>query len=234
VSTILFSDLVESTSTAARLGDQHWHDVLDAHNAAVRRQLERFEGREVDTTGDGFFAIFEGPAQAIRCAEAMRDVVGRLGLRIRIGIHTGQIELTETGVLGLGVHIGQRVSSLASSARSSSHAPSSTSSPGPASSSPTAENISSREFQEHGEFSLCGPIDVASTRPKPPRPGESRRPVTQGFVSLVARQQTSAKPRGSWCRDGVEPGQRRRRRGARSFRASPPVGDASTGVRSCR
>lgn len=106
VSTILFSDLVESTSTAARLGDEHWHDLLDAHNAAVRRQLERFDGREVATTGDGFFAIFEGPAQAIRCAEAMRDVVARLGLQMRIGIHTGQIELTETGVLGLGVHIG--------------------------------------------------------------------------------------------------------------------------------
>jgi class 3 adenylate cyclase len=142
VSTILFSDLVESTSTAARLGDQHWHDLLEAHNAAVRRQLERFDGREVDTTGDGFFAMFDGPAQAIRCAEAMHDVVGRLGLEMRIGIHTGQIELTETGVVGLGVHIGQRVSSLASSGEILVSRTVVDLLAGPASRSPTAENTS--------------------------------------------------------------------------------------------
>ena len=91
--TLLFTDIVGSTELAARLGDRDWRALLEKHDAAVRRELERFRGHEVNTTGDGFLATFDGPARAIRCACAIRDDVRELGLEIRAGLHTGECEL---------------------------------------------------------------------------------------------------------------------------------------------
>jgi len=93
--------------------DERWSALLERHHDLVRQQLERFRGREVKTTGDGFLATFDGPARAIACACAIRDAVSRLGLGVRAGLHTGEIEITESDVAGIAVHIGQRVSSLA-------------------------------------------------------------------------------------------------------------------------
>lgn len=112
LSTVLFTDIVGSTEMAASLGDRRWRDLLDEHNAAVRRELERFRGREVDVAGDGFLATFDGPARAIRCAAAIGEAVGTLGLRIRAGLHTGEVELSGADVRGIAVHIAARVMAL--------------------------------------------------------------------------------------------------------------------------
>lgn len=114
LATILFTDIVSSTDRAAALGDRAWHELLDAHRALVRVQLDRFRGREVDTAGDGFFAIFDGPARAVHCAIATRDAVRTLGLEIRCGLHTGEVEVQDDHVTGIAVHIGARMISLAS------------------------------------------------------------------------------------------------------------------------
>lgn len=113
LSTVLFTDIVGSTKMAAELGDQRWSDLLERHRASVRRQLHSFHGREVDTSGDGFLATFDGPARGVRCARAIIDDSRRLGIDVRAGLHTGEIELTGTDVAGIAVHIGQRVSALA-------------------------------------------------------------------------------------------------------------------------
>jgi class 3 adenylate cyclase len=113
LATVLFTDIAGSTSRAAELGDLRWHEVLEAHHALVRRQLERFRGREVKVMGDGFLAVFDGPARAIACACAIRDGVRQLGLDVRAGLHTGEIETRDSDVGGMAVHIGQRVASLA-------------------------------------------------------------------------------------------------------------------------
>jgi len=113
LSTVLFSDIVGSTERAARLGDRAWSDVVDAHHAAVRGQLARFRGREIDTAGDGFFAAFDAPARAIRCADNIRDALSRLDLEVRIGIHAGECERVGSGLRGVAVSIGARISSLA-------------------------------------------------------------------------------------------------------------------------
>jgi class 3 adenylate cyclase len=107
--TILFTDMVRSTEKATRLGDRHWRDLLLKHNELVRRELSRFRGREVKTTGDGFLATFDGPARAIRCAEAIRDLLAPLGIDIRAGLHTGECELLENDIGGVAVHIAARV-----------------------------------------------------------------------------------------------------------------------------
>ncbi len=109
LATVLFTDIVGSTQRASELGDRGWAELLAAHHAAVRRELERFRGREIDTTGDGFLAMFDGPARAVRCAVAIRDAVRPLGLEIRAGLHTGEVELADGDVAGMAVHIGQRV-----------------------------------------------------------------------------------------------------------------------------
>jgi class 3 adenylate cyclase/esterase/lipase len=114
LATVLFTDIVESTQRVRDLGDRGWSQLLARHHAAVRRELERFRGREVDTAGDGFLATFDGPARAIRCAVAIRGAVRELGLDVRAGLHTGECELLGDKVAGIAVHIGARVSSLAS------------------------------------------------------------------------------------------------------------------------
>jgi class 3 adenylate cyclase len=113
LTTILFTDLVRSTERAQALGDQRWRDLLEEHNAVVRRALERFRGREVDTAGDGFFATFDGPARAIRCASAIVQAVRQLGLEVRAGVHTGEVEIAGDTVRGISVHTGARVAALA-------------------------------------------------------------------------------------------------------------------------
>jgi class 3 adenylate cyclase len=113
VTTLLFTDIVGSTVRAAALGDRQWRQLLDTHDGAVRRQLQRFGGREVNTAGDGFFATFDGPAKAIRCAYALLDAVAGIGLEIRAGIHTGECEVRGDSFGGLAVHIGARVGALA-------------------------------------------------------------------------------------------------------------------------
>jgi pimeloyl-ACP methyl ester carboxylesterase len=109
LATVLFTDIVASTERAAAMGDRAWRQLLERHHALVRRQLVRFRGKEVDTAGDGFFASFDGPARAIRCACAIADSVRELGLEIRAGLHTGECELVEGKVAGIAVHTGARV-----------------------------------------------------------------------------------------------------------------------------
>jgi class 3 adenylate cyclase len=113
LATVLFTDIVDSTRRAAELGDRDWHALLDAHDAVVRSQLARFRGREVNTSGDGFLAMFDGPQRAIRCAMAIRDAVQALGIQVRAGLHTGECEVRGEDIGGIGVHIGSRVSALA-------------------------------------------------------------------------------------------------------------------------
>jgi pimeloyl-ACP methyl ester carboxylesterase/class 3 adenylate cyclase len=111
--TILFTDIVESTERVVRIGDRRWHELLDAHRSTVRRELERFHGQEVKTTGDGFLATFDGPARAIHCAQAITDKVGADGLEVRAGLHSGECEMLGDDLAGVAVHIGARVSGLA-------------------------------------------------------------------------------------------------------------------------
>jgi len=113
LATVLFTDIVDSTRRAAEMGDRDWHALLDAHDAVVRAQLARFRGREVNTSGDGFLAMFDGPQRAIRCAMAIRDAVQSLGIEVRAGLHTGECEVRGDDIGGIGVHIGARVSALA-------------------------------------------------------------------------------------------------------------------------
>jgi class 3 adenylate cyclase len=113
LATVLFTDIVDSTRWAAEMGDRDWHALLDAHDAVVRAQLARFRGREVNTSGDGFLAMFDGPQRAIRCAMAIRDAVQSLGIQVRAGLHTGECEVRGDDIGGIGVHIGARVSALA-------------------------------------------------------------------------------------------------------------------------
>jgi pimeloyl-ACP methyl ester carboxylesterase len=113
LATVLFTDIVESTAKAAELGDRNWRDLLHEHHAFIRRQLVRYRGRELDTAGDGFFASFDGPARAIRCACAIAEGVSALGIEVRAGLHTGECEVVDGKVGGIAVHIGARVTSVA-------------------------------------------------------------------------------------------------------------------------
>jgi class 3 adenylate cyclase/pimeloyl-ACP methyl ester carboxylesterase len=113
LATVFFTDIVDSTATAAELGDRRWRELLEQHHDTVRRQLARYRGREVDTAGDGFFATFDGPARAIRCACAVTQAVGDLGIEVRAGLHTGECELLDDKVAGIAVSIGARVAARA-------------------------------------------------------------------------------------------------------------------------
>ena len=113
LATLLFTDIVGSTERAAELGDRAWRDLLERHHSLVRRELTRFRGEERDTAGDGFFATFDGPARAIRCAQAAAVAVRELGLEVRAGVHTGECEVHDGKVAGLAVSIGARVAAAA-------------------------------------------------------------------------------------------------------------------------
>jgi class 3 adenylate cyclase len=113
LATVLFTDIVGSTENAARLGDRAWRELLERHHALIRRELVRFRGAELDVAGDGFFARFDGPARAIRCACSVSAAVRDLGIQIRAGLHTGECELVDGKVGGIAVHIGARVAKQA-------------------------------------------------------------------------------------------------------------------------
>jgi class 3 adenylate cyclase len=113
LATVLFTDIVNSTKRAETIGDRAWHDLLGRHNAIVRRELLRHRGREVRTLGDGFLATFDGPARSIRCALAINESVEPLGLQVRAGLHTGEIEVADDDVSGIAVHIASRVATVA-------------------------------------------------------------------------------------------------------------------------
>jgi class 3 adenylate cyclase len=113
LATILFTDIVGSTERAATLGDSAWRQLLERHHAVVRRELARFQGRELDTAGDGFFAAFDGPARAVLAASAIRDSLRPLELEIRAGLHTGECEVSDGKIAGIAVSIGARIASLA-------------------------------------------------------------------------------------------------------------------------
>jgi class 3 adenylate cyclase len=145
LATVLFTDIVGSTEHASALGDRAWKDLLERHHALVREELGRFRGREIDTAGDGFLATFDGPARAVRCATAIVRGTPGIGLQVRAGVHTGEIELMGTGVGGIAVHIGARVAALAG--------------PGEVLVSGTVRDLvagSGIEFEDRGEASLKG------------------------------------------------------------------------------
>jgi class 3 adenylate cyclase len=145
LATILFTDIVGSTERAAQLGDRAWRHLLHEHHVAVRRELSRFRGEELDTAGDGFFAVFDGPARAISCARSIVGAVGELGLDVRAGVHTGECELHEGKVAGIAVSMGARVSAAAA--------------PGEVLVSSTVKDLvagSGIEFDERGSHELKG------------------------------------------------------------------------------
>jgi len=114
LTTVLFTDIVDSTHLAASMGDIGWNDLLEAHHKVIRHELEIFRGHEVKTTGDGFHATFDGPARAIQCSSVIRESTRRLGLDLRIGIHTGECEIRGEALEGVAIHIAARVSAMAS------------------------------------------------------------------------------------------------------------------------
>jgi class 3 adenylate cyclase/pimeloyl-ACP methyl ester carboxylesterase len=145
LATILFTDIVGSTERAATLGDRAWRDLLHEHHVAVRRELSRFRGEELDTAGDGFFAVFDGPARAISCARSIVGEVGTLGLEVRAGVHTGECELHDGKVTGIAVSMGARVSAAAA--------------PGEVLVSSTVKDLvagSGIEFEDRGKHELKG------------------------------------------------------------------------------
>jgi class 3 adenylate cyclase len=111
--TALFTDIVGSTAKAAEIGDRHWRELLGRHHALIRRELVRFRGAELDVAGDGFFARFDGPARAIRCAKSIVGSVGELGIYVRSGLHTDECEIADGKVTGIAVHTGSRVAAHA-------------------------------------------------------------------------------------------------------------------------
>jgi class 3 adenylate cyclase len=145
LATVLFTDIVDSTATSSELGDRRWRELLDRHDAATRRQITRFRGREIKSTGDGFLATFDGPARAVDCAHAIRDSARQLGIEVRSGVHTGEVELRGDDIGGIGVHIAARVAARAEA--------------GTVWVSRTVADLvvgSGLEFEDRGEFELKG------------------------------------------------------------------------------
>ncbi len=110
---VLFTDIVDSAAHAWRLGDRAWCELLERHHLVVRRELARHGGREIDTSGDGFFAVFDGASSAIACAATVRESLRAIGLEVRSGVHAGEFEELESGLAGIGVAIGARIAALA-------------------------------------------------------------------------------------------------------------------------
>jgi class 3 adenylate cyclase len=145
LATVLFTDIVKSTERASALGDRAWKELLERHRALVRHELNRFRGSEIDTAGDGFLATFDGPARAVRCAQAIVQAVRAIGMEVRAGVHTGEIVLIGEGVGGIAVHIGARVAAMAA--------------PNQVLVSATVKDLvagSGIEFDDHGERPLKG------------------------------------------------------------------------------
>ena len=145
LATVLFTDIVGSTELAADLGDRRWRDLLEQHNGLVRRELDRFRGRELSTAGDSFLATFDGPARAVACAVSIRDGSRTLGLQIRFGLHTGELELIGSEIRGIAVHTGARVAAKAE--------------PGEVLASSTVRDLvagSGLEFEDRGSHELKG------------------------------------------------------------------------------
>jgi class 3 adenylate cyclase len=145
LATLLFTDIVGSTDRAAHLGDKRWRDLLDRHDQRVRTAIARFQGREVNTMGDGFVATFDSPSRAIECALAIRETLTATDIGVRAGIHTGEVEVRGNDVAGMAVHIGARVTALAA--------------PGEVLVSSTVKDSvvgSSAEFEQRGEHELKG------------------------------------------------------------------------------
>ena len=113
LATVMFTDIVDSTATAATLGDKGWRDVVEQHHRLVRAMLGRFRGKEIDTAGDGFFATFDGPARGVRCAQAICEAMPDLGIHVRAGVHTGEVESIAGKAGGIAVNVGARIASLA-------------------------------------------------------------------------------------------------------------------------
>jgi class 3 adenylate cyclase len=169
LATVLFTDIVDSTRLATEMGDRRWRDLLEQHHTLVRGQLERFEGREIKTTGDGFLATFDGPTRAAECARAIADEMPSLGIEVRAGLHTGEVELIGEDVGGIGVHLAARISALAG--------------PGEVLASRTVRDLaagSGVDFEPHGRHALKGVPDeweiysVAETPPSATAPGTAR------------------------------------------------------------
>ena len=145
LTTVLFTDIARSTERAAEMGDHEWAGLIERHHAVIRRELNQFQGLEVDTAGDGFLARFDGPARAVRCAIGAGDAVRALGLEIRAGVHTGEVELVGDAIRGVAVHIGARISGLAA--------------PGQVLVSRTVKDLvagSGLRFEDHGLHELKG------------------------------------------------------------------------------
>jgi class 3 adenylate cyclase len=148
LATVLFTDIVGSTERAAEMGDRAWRELLEQHHRLIRRELVRFRGAELDVAGDGFFARFDGPARAVRCACAITEGVRELGLELRAGLHTGECELMDGKVGGIAVHIGARVAKEAQ--------------PGEVLVSSTVKDLvagSGLRFRDHGAAMLKGVAD---------------------------------------------------------------------------
>jgi len=145
LATVLFTDIVGSTERAVALGDRAWRDLLERYHTVVRQEIERYRGREIDSSGDGFLATFDGPARAIRCAKGIRDAVRSLGIEIRAGVHTGECERVDDKLAGVAVHTGARVMTKAG--------------PGEVLVSSTVKDLvagSGLDFREHGTHTLKG------------------------------------------------------------------------------
>jgi class 3 adenylate cyclase len=145
LATLVFTDIVDSTKVAAQVGDRAWRDLLDQHNELVRGELDRFKGREIATTGDGFLATFDGPGKAVRCGLSITGAAATLGIQVRAGVHTGEVDVREADIGGLAVHIAARVAALAA--------------PGEVLVSSTVKDLlvgSGIEFEGRGEHALKG------------------------------------------------------------------------------
>jgi len=145
LTTVMFTDIVGSTERVSTLGDHAWRDLLDRHDQVVRRELERFRGREIKTLGDGFLAAFDGPGRAVRCARSITEEARRIGVEVRSGLHSGECEVRGTDLAGIAVHIGSRIGALAQ--------------PGEVLVSATVKDLvigSGISFQDRGTYTLKG------------------------------------------------------------------------------